>query len=110
MSRLLLRLYVAGDGPNSVAARSNLRRLLSPLDPAQYQVEIIDCMEDPVQALREGVYVTPTMLRCEPQPVVTIIGSLSDVSAVRDALGLPDPDRQERGAGNGQGTKAASPT
>ena len=88
---------MAGDGPNSVAARGNLRRLLSPLDPAQYHVEVIDCMDDPMRALREGVYVTPTMLRCEPQPVVTIVGSLSDERAVRGALGLPEP------AGNGAG-------
>src|SRR6185503_9911177 len=101
MSRLLLKLYVAGDGPNSAAARSNLRRLLSPLDPASYSVEIIDCMDDPVRAVEEGVLVTPTTIRCEPQPLVTIVGSLSDDKRVRDALGLADPE-----SGNGSGSSA----
>ena len=92
MSRLLLKLYVAGDGPNSAAARSNLRALLAPMNPASYSVEIIDCMDDPMRALEEGVLVTPTMIRCEPAPMVTIVGSLSDAAGVRDALGLPDPE------------------
>lgn len=91
MSRLLLKLYVAGDGPNSAAARSNLTRLLSPLDPASYSVEVIDCMDDPMRALEEGVLVTPTTIRCEPAPMVTIVGSLSDANGVRDALGLAHP-------------------
>jgi len=30
---LVLRLYVAGDAPNSSLARANLRRLLDGLDP-----------------------------------------------------------------------------
>ena len=93
MSRLLLRLYVAGDGPNSAAARSNLRRLLAPLDPDTYSVEIVDCLRDPMHALEEGVLVTPTTVRCEPGPRVTVIGSLSDDARVRDAFGLPEPDR-----------------
>lgn len=98
MSRLLLKLYVAGDGPNSAAARSNLQRLLASADPASYSIEIIDCMDDPVKALEEGVLVTPTMIRCEPPPVVTVIGSLSDATRVREALGLPEPK-----SGNGHG-------
>ena len=92
MARLLLKLYVAGDGPNSAAARSNLRRLLSPMDPSSYSVEIIDCMDDPMRALEEGVLVTPTTIRCEPGPMVTIVGSLSDAKGVRDALGLALPE------------------
>jgi circadian clock protein KaiB len=98
MSRLLLRLYVAGDGPNSTAARGNLRRLLATMDPATYSVEIIDCLRDPMRALAEGILVTPTTVRCEPQPVVTVIGSLSDAARVRDALGIKEPP-------SGNGTK-----
>ena len=107
MSRLLLRLYVAGDGPNSAAARSNLRALLAPMDPTSYAVEIIDCMDDPMRALEEGVLVTPTMIRCEPTPVVTIVGSLSDATGVRDALGLPQP-ANGKGADPARGVETVS--
>jgi|SRR5690349_3139289 circadian clock protein KaiB len=90
MQRLVLRLYVAGEGPNSAAARSNLRRLLATVEPTRYALEIIDCLREPMRALQEGVLVTPTLVRLEPEPVQTIIGTLSNGSRVLDALGLFD--------------------
>ena len=88
MSHLVMRLYVAGDAPNSVAARTNLRRLLASHDPSSHSLEIVDCLRDPMRALREGVLVTPTLMRLEPEPVCTIVGSLSDSARVLEALGL----------------------
>jgi circadian clock protein KaiB len=86
--RLVLRLYVAGDAPNSAAARVNLRRVLASQDPASYVLEIVDCLRQPMRALQEGVLVTPTLGRVEPEPTQTIIGSLSDSARVLQALGL----------------------
>jgi len=88
MSQLIMRLYVAGDAPNSVAARANLQRLLASYDPATHSLEIVDCLREPMRALREGVLVTPTLMRLEPEPVRTIVGSLSDSAQVLEALGL----------------------
>lgn len=86
--RLVLRLYVAGDGPNSTAARANLLRLLGGCPPGSYDVEIVDCLEEPLRAIEEGVFVTPTLLRVQPMPRRTIIGSLSETMSVSAALGL----------------------
>src|SRR5689334_16805888 len=61
--RLILRLYVAGDAPNSTAARANLKRLLESRQPDSYSVEIVDCLAEPLRAIEEGVFVTPTLLR-----------------------------------------------
>lgn len=83
-----MRLYLAGDGPNSLLARTNLRRLLAGVDASRYSLEIVDCMREPLRALREGVLVTPTLLRVAPTPVRTIIGTLSDGPRVLDALEL----------------------
>ena len=94
--RLVLRLYVAGDGPNSTAARANLRRLLSQQSPATYDVEIVDCLRDPLRAIEEGVLVTPTLLRVSPPPRRTIVGSLSEAANVTAALGL----ERDLGAGD----------
>jgi circadian clock protein KaiB len=90
MQPLVLRLYVAGEGPNSAAARANLRRLLAALEPTRYALEIIDCLREPMRALQEGVLVTPTLVRLKPEPVQTIIGTLSNGSRVLEALGLFD--------------------
>ena len=91
MPRLILRLYVAGDGPNSVAARTNLWRLLAPRDPSTYSLEIVDCMREPIRTLQEGVLVTPTLVRLEPKPGRTIVGTLSDSAQVGEALGIDSP-------------------
>jgi circadian clock protein KaiB len=88
---LVLRLYVAGDGPNSVAARANLKRLLGARSPASYSVEIVDCLREPLRAIEEGVLVTPTLLRLAPPPRRTIVGSLSATSHVEAALDLAPP-------------------
>ena len=90
MARLVLRLYVAGDGPNSTAARSNLRRILAPFDAAMYSLEIVDCLRQPMQALQDGILVTPTLVRLEPKPERTVVGSLSDTARVVEALGLDE--------------------
>lgn len=84
--RLVLRLYVAGDGPNSSAARANLKRLLESRNPSTYSVEIVDCLVDPMRAIEEGVLVTPTLLRLSPPPRRTVVGSLSESSQVASAL------------------------
>ncbi|HVX41564.1 MAG TPA: circadian clock KaiB family protein [Gemmatimonadaceae bacterium] len=86
--RLVLRLYVAGDGPNSTAARANLARLLGACAPGSYAVEIVDCLQEPMRAIEEGVFVTPTLLRISPPPRRTIIGSLSESLSVSSVLGL----------------------
>lgn len=88
MDVVALRLYLAGNGPNSTMARANLRRLLAEVDPARYSLEIVDCLRDPLSALEQGVLVTPTLVRVSPQPRVTIIGTLRDAAAVADAIGL----------------------
>ena len=88
MQRLVLRLYVAGEGPNSVAARSNLRRMLSALAPDAFSLDIVDCLREPRRAMGDGVLVTPTLVRLEPAPRRTIVGTLSDAGTVCEALGL----------------------
>jgi circadian clock protein KaiB len=86
--RLMLRLYVAGDGPNSLAARANLKRLLATRNPSTYSIEIVDCLVDPMRAIQEGVLVTPTLLRLSPAPRRTVVGSLSESEQVVAALDL----------------------
>ena len=87
-TRLELRLYVVSGAPNSIAARANLATLLAGRDPDGYALEIVDCIAEPRRALEDGVFVTPTLRKLAPRPVQTIVGSLSNARAVRDALGL----------------------
>lgn len=85
---LTLRLYLVAGAPNSIAARTNLTSLLAGMDPSEYALEVVDCLTEPRRALEDGVFVTPTLRKLGPAPAQTIIGSLSDRAAVRQALGL----------------------
>lgn len=86
-ARLRLRLYVAGGSPNSERARANLREMLAGREGA-YDLEVVDVLERPERGLRDGVLVTPMMVKLAPLPERRIIGDLSDRRAVLDALGL----------------------
>ena len=92
-TRIVLRLYVAGSAPNSTRAHANLLGLLQRAGAHDYDLEIIDGIRDPQRALQDGVLVTPTLLKLEPQPVETLIGTLSDARKVALTLGLVDADR-----------------
>ena len=87
-ARMLLRLYVVAGAPNSIAARANLAAVLAPFGTEHYALEIVDCVLDPHRALKEGVLVTPTLVKLAPEPTQTIVGSLSDQKSVAAALGL----------------------
>lgn len=81
-----LRLYVAGHAPNSEQARVNLAVLLDTSLTAM-KVEIVDVLDHPDRAIRDGIIVTPTLLRQGSTPV-RVVGSLANLEQVRTALGL----------------------
>lgn len=83
---LVLRLYVAGNGPNSLRAIVNIRAICDEHFASAHELEIVDCLEEPGRALEDGVVVTPTLLRLLPQPGLRVIGDLSDTSQVLVSL------------------------
>lgn len=87
---LRLRLYVAGDAPNSSLARSNLRSILGDPSNGTYELEVVDCLREPMRALTDGVIVTPTLKKIAPEPSQTIVGALTDATRVRSTLGIRD--------------------
>ena len=87
---LTLRLYVAGESPNSSEARANLTALLAGHPPEQYELEIIDFLREPHRALEDGVIVTPTLVKLTPLPLQRIIGTLCERPKVLAALGIAD--------------------
>lgn len=82
-----LRLYVAGNAPNSVIAVANATSICNDHYPLGYKLEIVDLMDEPARALQDGIVVTPTLVRVRPAPARKIIGTLSDRTQVLIALG-----------------------
>jgi circadian clock protein KaiB len=85
-AELLLRLYVAGDAPNSLRAIANVRAICAEHFASGHDLEIVDLLEHPRRALADGVIVTPTLIKLFPLPAQRVIGNLSDTNQVLLAL------------------------
>jgi circadian clock protein KaiB len=84
----LLRLYVAGQTPRSIAAFGNLKRICEEHLPGQYQIEVIDLIENPQLAQGDQIFAVPTLVRRLPEPVRKIIGDLSNSERVLVGLDI----------------------
>jgi circadian clock protein KaiB len=81
-ARLMLRLYVAGNAPNSLSAIANAKAICNAHFAAGHQLEIVDLLKEPMRALADGIIVTPTLLKLMPLPAQRVIGNLSDTAKV----------------------------
>lgn len=82
------RLYVAGDALNSAQARINFSAICRAHLLDRHEIEIVDVFREPKRALADGIFMTPTLIKLAPAPVRTIVGTLSQVPTVLQALGL----------------------
>jgi circadian clock protein KaiB len=87
---LSLRLYVAGQAPNSAAAIRNLGILFPGGEDSglSVKIEIVDLLLEPLRGLADGVVLSPTLVRLAPPPVRRVVGNLSNHGAVLLALGV----------------------
>lgn len=82
------QLYVAGDAPNSTQALANLTALCRERLPDRHEIEVVDIYREPKRALADGIFMTPTLLKVAPLPPRRIVGTLSQIQPVLQALGL----------------------
>ena len=82
------RLYVVGQAPNSQRAISNLKALCRQHLPDRCNIEIVDVFENPKRALAEGVLMTPYLIVASEVPILSVVGDLTEPSAVLHALGI----------------------
>jgi circadian clock protein KaiB len=84
----LLRLYIAGDSAISRRAEQNLRHLLTLVEPAGWEAEIIDVVREPERAEQAGILATPTLSYEAPVRPRRIVGDLSDAKRILNFLGI----------------------
>jgi circadian clock protein KaiB len=84
----ILRLYVAGQTPKSIAAFVNLKIICEENLAGRYQIEVIDLLENPKLARGDQILAIPTLVRKLPEPVRKIIGDLSNTERVLIGLDL----------------------
>jgi circadian clock protein KaiB len=78
----ILRLYVAGQTPKSLAAFANLKRICEEHLAGRYTIEVIDLLEHPQLARGDQIFAVPTLVRRLPPPLRKIIGDLSNTEKV----------------------------
>lgn len=83
-----LILYVAGQTPKSLLAFANLKRICEEHLAGEYRIEIIDLVQNPKLAEGDQILALPTLVRRLPEPVVKIIGDLSNTERVLVGLDL----------------------
>jgi circadian clock protein KaiB len=77
-----LRLYVAGQSPNSLQAFANLTKLCDEHLAGRYEIEVIDLVVHPEMSANDDIVAIPTLIRRLPEPLRKIIGDLSDTERV----------------------------
>lgn len=84
----VLKLYVAGNTPNSVRALKTLKNILEQEFQGVYALKVIDVLKSPQLAEEDKILATPTLSKILPPPVRKIIGDLSDRERVLIGLDL----------------------
>jgi len=83
-----LCLYIAGQTPKSLAAIDNLNRICEEFLQGEYEIEIIDLLDQPTLAEDDAIIAIPTLVRRLPAPIRKIIGDLSDTEKTLVGLQL----------------------
>lgn len=96
MPKHLLKLYVMGQTPSSLRAIASIRSLFGDALGDEYDLVVIDVLEQPHLAEEDRVLVTPTLIKQIPPPPRRVLGDLSDRDRVLWGLHLEPP------AGGGQ--------
>ncbi|GAB4374134.1 MAG: hypothetical protein Kow0042_18520 [Calditrichia bacterium] len=90
-----LRLFVAGDEPNSAKARAVLTRLCREYLKDRHNIEIVDVFENYELAIENNIVAVPALIVESPPPRRVIVGSLNDENKVLATLGLLDKEEHQ---------------
>lgn len=88
---------MTGKTPRAELAIANLRRICEEELQGQYDLQIIDVVENPQIAEDEKILATPTLIKRLPLPLRRVIGDLSDKEKVLLGLNVwPDMTPPEK--------------
>jgi circadian clock protein KaiB len=88
MAAWVLKLYIAGQTPRSLAAISNLHRICEEHLAGRYRIDVVDLLVNPRLAEGDNIIAIPTLVRTLPEPFRKIIGDLSDTEKALVGLQL----------------------
>ena len=97
MSTHQFKLFIMGQTSRSRRATRNLQDICERLLPGNYELTIIDVLEQPELAESFKIVATPTLIKESPLPARRVLGDLSDQDKLLLALEIDPPP------GGGQG-------
>ncbi len=83
-----LKLFVAGETPESARAIQNLKILVLEYLPAGTVVQIVDMIREPDAEGADEVLAVPLLLRKSPPPVRRVVGDLENIERVLRILDI----------------------
>jgi len=86
--KLVLQLFVSGMSPKSMEAIENIKKLCGDLLEDSFQLEIIDLYKHPELASEQQIIFSPSLIKRQPLPKKTLIGTFSDPEKVIRGLGI----------------------
>lgn len=78
----VLRLYIAGNTPQSSRAVANIKKLCEERLKDRYELNVIDLYQSPEDAKDEQIVVTPTLVKQLPLPLRRVVGDFSNINRV----------------------------
>ena len=87
-ARYVLRLYVAGLTPRSVASIQSVKQTCDEYLEGRYDLQVIDIYKEPTLAKGEQIIAAPTLIRKLPLPLRRLIGNMADKKKILVGLDL----------------------
>lgn len=84
----VLRLFVSGATPRSVAAIENIKEICESHLQGRYDLQVIDIYQQPEMARNAEIIAAPTLIKQLPLPLRKILGDLSETERVLVGLDL----------------------
>jgi len=85
--KVLLRLFITGHTASLEATLAKIRGVCEGELRLEYELEVVDVLENPAAAERHNITITPTLVRELPLPVSRITGDVSSHAQLRSLLG-----------------------
>lgn len=86
--KYILRLYVTGMTPKSIAAIENVRKICEESLKGRCELEVIDIYQQPGYAKTEQLIAAPTLIKKLPLPLRKFIGDMSNKDRILVGLDI----------------------
>ncbi len=88
MEKFIFYLYITGGAKSSIEAIENIKSFCEDEIQSNYEIFIIDILEEPFLAEESKIIVTPTLIKESPGNSLRIVGSFNNKNKLMRALEL----------------------